>query len=36
MLAETGMSVDEYLRLLEEHAAEIMAEGEVAGLPACR
>ena len=25
--AETGMSVDEYLRLLKEHAAEIMAEG---------
>ena len=26
--AETGMSVDEYLRLLKEHAAEIMAEGK--------
>ena len=25
--AETGMPVDEYLRLLKEHAAEIMAEG---------
>ena len=25
--AETGMSVDEYLRLLKEHASEIMAEG---------
>jgi tetratricopeptide (TPR) repeat protein len=26
--AETGMSVDEYLRLLKEHASEIMAEGK--------
>jgi hypothetical protein len=26
--AETGMPVDEYLRLLKEHAAEIMAEGK--------
>jgi tetratricopeptide (TPR) repeat protein len=26
--AETGMSVDEYLRLLKEHAAKIMAEGK--------
>jgi tetratricopeptide (TPR) repeat protein len=25
--AETGMSVDEYLRLLKEHTAELMAEG---------
>ncbi len=27
MLAETGMPADEYLRLLKEHAAEIMNEG---------
>ena len=27
MLAETGMPVDEYLRLLKEHATEIMNEG---------
>ena len=27
MLAETGMPADEYLRLLKEHAAEIMDEG---------
>jgi hypothetical protein len=26
--AETGMSVDEYLRLLKEHAAQILAEGQ--------
>jgi tetratricopeptide (TPR) repeat protein len=26
--AETGMSVDEYLRLLDEHASDIMAEGK--------
>jgi hypothetical protein len=31
--AETGMSVDEYLRLLKEHAAEIMAEGKSAEYP---
>jgi tetratricopeptide (TPR) repeat protein len=31
--AETGMSVDEYLRLLKEHAAEIMAEGRSAEYP---
>ena len=31
--AETGMSVDEYLRLLKEHAADIMAEGRSAEYP---
>jgi tetratricopeptide (TPR) repeat protein len=33
MLAETGMSADEYLRLLKEHAAEIMNEGPPSGYP---
>ena len=28
MLAETGMPVDEYLRLLDEHVTQIMAEGK--------
>jgi tetratricopeptide (TPR) repeat protein len=31
--AETGMSVDEYLRLLKEHAADIMAEGKAPEYP---
>jgi Tetratricopeptide repeat/NB-ARC domain len=31
--AETGMSVDEYLRLLHEHTAEIMSEGQSAEYP---
>ncbi|HTR95196.1 MAG TPA: FxSxx-COOH system tetratricopeptide repeat protein [Trebonia sp.] len=31
MLAETGMPADEYLRLLKEHAAEIMNEGPPSG-----
>jgi tetratricopeptide (TPR) repeat protein len=31
--AETGMSVEEYLRLLKEHAAELMAEGRSADYP---
>jgi tetratricopeptide (TPR) repeat protein len=31
--AETGMSVDEYLRLLKEHATEIMAEGRSPDYP---
>jgi len=33
MLAETGMPADEYLRLLKEHAAEIMNEGPPSGYP---
>jgi tetratricopeptide (TPR) repeat protein len=33
MLAETGMPTDEYLRLLKEHAAEIMNEGPPSGYP---
>jgi tetratricopeptide (TPR) repeat protein len=31
--AETGMSADEYIRLLEEHAMEILAEGKSAEYP---
>jgi hypothetical protein len=33
MLAETGMPADEYLRLLKEHAGEIMNEGPPSGYP---
>jgi Tetratricopeptide repeat/NB-ARC domain len=33
MLAETGMPADEYLRLLKEHASEIMNEGPPSGYP---
>lgn len=33
MLAETGMPADEYLRLLKEHAQEIMNEGPPSGYP---
>jgi tetratricopeptide (TPR) repeat protein len=33
MLAETGMPADEYLRLLKDHAAEIMNEGPPSGYP---
>jgi tetratricopeptide (TPR) repeat protein len=33
LLAETGMPVDEYLRLLEEHAISIMAEGKSPDYP---
>ncbi len=33
MLAETGMPADEYLRLLKEHAAEIMNEGPPSDYP---
>jgi tetratricopeptide (TPR) repeat protein len=33
MLAETGMPTDEYLRLLKEHAGEIMNEGPPSGYP---
>ena len=33
MLAETGMPADEYLRLLKDHAAEIMSEGPPSGYP---
>lgn len=33
MLAETGMPVDEYLRLLDEHAAGIMSEGKSPDYP---
>jgi len=33
MLAETGMPADEYLRLLREHAGEIMNEGPPSGYP---
>lgn len=33
MLAETGMVVDEYLRLLKEHVSEIMAEGKSLDYP---
>jgi tetratricopeptide (TPR) repeat protein len=33
MLAETGMPADEYLRLLKEHATEIMNEGPPSGYP---
>jgi tetratricopeptide (TPR) repeat protein len=33
MLAETGMPVDEYLRLLEEHVTDVMAEGKSPDYP---
>ena len=33
MLAETGMPVDEYLRLLEEHVSSIMSEGKSPDYP---
>lgn len=33
MLAETGMPVDDYLRLLEEHVSGIMAEGRAPDYP---
>lgn len=33
MLSETGMVVDEYLRLLKEHVTEIMAEGKSPDYP---
>lgn len=33
MLAETGMPADEYLRLLREHAAEIMSQGPPSDYP---
>ena len=33
MLAETGMAVDEYIRLLDEHVKQIMAEGRPAEYP---
>lgn len=33
MLSETGMPADEYLRLLKEHAGEIMNEGPPSGYP---
>jgi len=33
MLAETGMPVDEYLQLLDEHVTGIMAEGKAADYP---
>lgn len=33
MLSETGMPVDEYLQLFDEHAAEVMAEGKSPDYP---
>ena len=33
MLAETGMAVDEYLRLLDEHVTDVMSEGKSPDYP---